>query len=359
MYRKLTFYMEACESGSMFQDILPPNISVYATTAANAFESSWGTYCPPEDSVNGTELGTCLGDLYSVNWMENVEAQNKTSGGHINETLYQQYAAVANATNLSHVMAWGDMSFQNWTIDTFEGNGQPPSPNPLPALLARRNLRSVSGGSAPASGPVVVGRASEVVGEKKLRGRPARNAKAASNDEAPANNGRGGHRTLRGANLDEESNRNSGEEGDIVNTLPIPVDITFGRWDARYATLLSLSVRLGRMNDTHPLLSRTRIEYRQEIDVKQRYDAAFGLIAGKAFQARDADEVLDKYAPLHGSWGATEWGCYKTTNSMLAHTCGRVSDYALRYLRMIALMCEAMPAERVQQLVTEACDASY
>ncbi len=30
----------------MFEGVLPDNISVYATTASNAFESSWGTYCP-------------------------------------------------------------------------------------------------------------------------------------------------------------------------------------------------------------------------------------------------------------------------------------------------------------------------
>lgn len=46
MFKQLVFYLEACESGSIFED-LPTNISVYATTAANAKESSYGTYlCP-------------------------------------------------------------------------------------------------------------------------------------------------------------------------------------------------------------------------------------------------------------------------------------------------------------------------
>ena len=44
MYKELVFYLEACESGSMFED-LPKDIHIYATTAANAHESSWGTYC--------------------------------------------------------------------------------------------------------------------------------------------------------------------------------------------------------------------------------------------------------------------------------------------------------------------------
>jgi len=46
MYAKLVYYLEACESGSMFAN-LPTNLNIYATTAANANESSWGTYCPP------------------------------------------------------------------------------------------------------------------------------------------------------------------------------------------------------------------------------------------------------------------------------------------------------------------------
>ena len=31
---------------------------------------SGGTYYMPQDKVDGKEVGSCLGDLYSVNWME-------------------------------------------------------------------------------------------------------------------------------------------------------------------------------------------------------------------------------------------------------------------------------------------------
>lgn len=85
MYGKLVFYMEACESGSMFVN-LPKDINIYATSAANAHESSWGTYCPPNDFINGKAMGTCLGDLYSVNWMEDTES--KTSAELFTETLH-------------------------------------------------------------------------------------------------------------------------------------------------------------------------------------------------------------------------------------------------------------------------------
>lgn len=36
MYNKLVFYLEACESGSMFKGLLENNINVYALSAANS-----------------------------------------------------------------------------------------------------------------------------------------------------------------------------------------------------------------------------------------------------------------------------------------------------------------------------------
>ena len=69
-------YVEACESGSMFEDILSPDINIYAVTAANTSESSWGDYCPPDDKVDGKNIHSCLGDLFSTNWMEDTDTGN-------------------------------------------------------------------------------------------------------------------------------------------------------------------------------------------------------------------------------------------------------------------------------------------
>jgi legumain len=44
--RDLVVYVEACESGSIFEGLLSDGLNIYATTASNAVESSWGTYCP-------------------------------------------------------------------------------------------------------------------------------------------------------------------------------------------------------------------------------------------------------------------------------------------------------------------------
>lgn len=152
-------YIEACESGSMFEGLLGNDMDIYVTTAANAIESSWATYCPTFYSPAGgddvitdalmmtngdapavpaavaavpggwqqwvvrglgwmqQQLGritgaphqesaaaaavvsggvkpspqftTCLGDLYSVAWMEDAESSDLTK-----ETLLQQYKNV-------------------------------------------------------------------------------------------------------------------------------------------------------------------------------------------------------------------------------------------------------------------------
>lgn len=97
-YKEMVIYIEACESGSMFEGILPSNINVYATTASNAKESSYACYY---DQLRETYLG----DHYSVAWMEDSDGQDITQ-----ETLHQQYLIVKKMTNSSHVMEYGDQN---------------------------------------------------------------------------------------------------------------------------------------------------------------------------------------------------------------------------------------------------------
>jgi len=88
MYKELLFYIEACESGSIFKGLLKaPN--VFAVTAANADESSFGVFCPPQDKVNGKRIGSCLGDEFSIRWMEDADVADFKK-----ETVLQQVQKV-------------------------------------------------------------------------------------------------------------------------------------------------------------------------------------------------------------------------------------------------------------------------
>jgi len=135
MYSKLVFYMEACESGSMFEGLIKPTIGVYVTTASNAVESSWGTYCPPDDMVNGKAMNSCLGDLYSINWMENSDQMGPT------ETLQAQFLDVRTKTSQSHVMQYGDISWTNEPIGNYLGEN---TTSPFKAEVVKTESRSSS-----------------------------------------------------------------------------------------------------------------------------------------------------------------------------------------------------------------------
>ena len=116
MYKKLTFYLEACESGSMFDGLLDTNLNIYATTAANPSESSWAEYCGSEAVVQGVNIGSCLGDEYSVRWMEDTESSDPKT-----RTLQEQYEYLVQAVTGSHVQHYGDLSFTSDALIEFQG----------------------------------------------------------------------------------------------------------------------------------------------------------------------------------------------------------------------------------------------
>ncbi|XP_047668960.1 legumain [Tachysurus fulvidraco] len=108
-YKKMVFYIEACESGSMMKP-LPVDIDVYATTAANPHESSYACYY---DEARDTYLG----DLYSVKWMEDSDVEDLSK-----ESLAKQFKIVKSETNTSHVMQYGNKTMAGMKVIKFQGN---------------------------------------------------------------------------------------------------------------------------------------------------------------------------------------------------------------------------------------------
>ncbi|KAK4479233.1 hypothetical protein RD792_014744 [Penstemon davidsonii] len=112
----MVIYLEACESGSMFEGLLPENLNIYATTAASATEDSYPTYCydnlPPGYDV-------CLGDLYSVSWMEDSEKHDLRS-----ETLAQQFQVVKRRTGSSDVMEYGNLVLAKKFLYSYMGTNK-------------------------------------------------------------------------------------------------------------------------------------------------------------------------------------------------------------------------------------------
>lgn len=114
MYKEMVIYVEACEAGSMFVD-MPDDMNIYTMTASDEEVSSWAIYCDEEAIIEGKDLGTCLGDLFSINWMGDTVAHRGKK-----RTLYDQYVLTKEQTaeneeadrKGSPVCVYGDMELQ-------------------------------------------------------------------------------------------------------------------------------------------------------------------------------------------------------------------------------------------------------
>lgn len=110
-FGEMMVYIESCYSGSMFQDLFPDDIGFYALSASSPYENSWATYC-------SGPLDTCLADLFSVGWMEDVEAKDPNT-----ETLKENFEVTKIVTDMSDVMQWGQTSIEDQFVAAFMGSG--------------------------------------------------------------------------------------------------------------------------------------------------------------------------------------------------------------------------------------------
>ena len=113
-FREMVIYLEACNAGSMFRGFHMDK--VYAATAADAYESSFATYCPDYGhktrhiEPNATYVGACLGDLFSVSWMEDTE-DHDVSMEKVESQVGRVTERTSNARTYyygSHVKTYGD-----------------------------------------------------------------------------------------------------------------------------------------------------------------------------------------------------------------------------------------------------------
>jgi len=131
-YNQLVLYIEACESGSMFNNVLPNDINIFATTAANPHESSYACYYD-------RSRRTYLGDVYSVNWMEDSDKEDIET-----ETLDAQYQIVKQITTTSHVMEYGDLTIATAdVVGQFQGPDEPSLKTSVPAVSTKDGVPSL------------------------------------------------------------------------------------------------------------------------------------------------------------------------------------------------------------------------
>ena len=117
-YSQLASFLEACESGSVF-DTLPSNLNIYAFTSANATEPAWCEHCPPDDVVNGESIGVCMSMYYDNEYQRLWEAESTTIT--LGELFKRTHDHVAQFKN-QEVSEWGDLTMRDLPMTTFIGD---------------------------------------------------------------------------------------------------------------------------------------------------------------------------------------------------------------------------------------------
>ncbi|CAG2113472.1 unnamed protein product, partial [Medioppia subpectinata] len=121
-FAKLVFYLESCESGSMFDKLLPNDINVYVTTASAPDEES--NFCC-YDKFRHADTGSA----YSNAWIENTETVDT-----LKETLQEQFEYVKNRSyktktgsgyRYEHTQQYGDLSIAKLPVSQFLGYKKP------------------------------------------------------------------------------------------------------------------------------------------------------------------------------------------------------------------------------------------
>ncbi|CAG2113471.1 unnamed protein product [Medioppia subpectinata] len=137
-YSQMVFYLEACESGSMFNKILPDNINVYAVTATKPDEDGWFYY--DDDTYN-----TCLGTYFAAMWFDDWRHNDPTV-----ETFDQEFAYFTKHSNFKfegsncsqHAQHYGDLSLAKLTLSQFLGSKKLPQ-SESKSVLMNENIKFV------------------------------------------------------------------------------------------------------------------------------------------------------------------------------------------------------------------------
>ncbi|KER19469.1 hypothetical protein T265_15530 [Opisthorchis viverrini] len=111
MFNKLVLYVEACNSGSMFRNVLPSNVGIYVTTSSKEGEASFSIYCDDKD------IDVCLANDFSYAWLSDSDHFDIKR-----RTLEQQYEAVRKCTVFSHVMKYGELEMGSLPVGKFQGH---------------------------------------------------------------------------------------------------------------------------------------------------------------------------------------------------------------------------------------------
>lgn len=112
--QKVAIYIEACESGSMCDKVIPNGAPIVCMTASDGNQSSWAKYCGSDAYVNGKSIGSCLSNEFAQ--ATNVYLDEFGVDG----TLAQNFQYLKQETTRSPAQIfYGNEAYTQWKVAEF------------------------------------------------------------------------------------------------------------------------------------------------------------------------------------------------------------------------------------------------
>jgi hypothetical protein len=108
MYKDLVMYIDSPESASFFDGMNYEELNVYGVSSSD--DAQWGTYCTPDEIVNKKHIKTCMSNLFSAIWIEDIAKKSDQ------KTLMDQFKRVKERTPKTNVQQWGNLRIADITL---------------------------------------------------------------------------------------------------------------------------------------------------------------------------------------------------------------------------------------------------
>ena len=287
-FHELVFYLESCESGSMFHGYnYDQQSKVLAVSASLPTESSYATYCRADSdhpiSPNASYIGACLGDLFSVSWMEYAESHDAAE-----ETIDKQLMYTHERTSNFHQYIMGSHM----------------------VIYGRKTL------------PIL----QEVIG----------NFLAYFN--VPS-----------GLSKKDAYSKSPSTEENKIHKAPVTNGDEYMTMDQRDADLMFLVKRS--MSNDYKIREAASIELQETLKKREEADKAIrsivqNLMDNGLLENRKNDADVETYVTklfLRGEdkQVVDDWDCFEGFLDVWYQMCGEMDDYSRQYTRAFANLCNA------------------
>ena len=119
-YGNLVIYLDTCNAGSMFENILSNNIGVYAVTSTNSTTHSFSSDCNSVAFPGHYEV--CTGGLFSINWIYELQSADRRTSTLDMQFQEAKVACWVTSKHRSIPQQFGDLSIAKMNQSDFFGD---------------------------------------------------------------------------------------------------------------------------------------------------------------------------------------------------------------------------------------------